>query len=318
VAAPRLKRAVHGTLGVMRGAARWRRGLVAGSAVLALAGAARSAGAAPSDEPSSDALYAEARAALDAGNYDKACPLFAEYYEHDPVPGALFALAECESRWGKVARSLEHFEEFVRRTSDSPSTPVLEQRTRIANDHIRRLSEHVGRLTVAVSASIHGSVLVKLDGTPIAIPVPRPIVVEPGEHTLDLVSEDGARQQRRFIVGPGESRKIELGAAPTPVRPASEAPPSPSSSPSRWTLPVVVAGGTGLAGVLVGTGFGLAAWSTKSDIDSHCEGTLCDGQGKRAADRAQAFATVSTIGFTVGLAAIAAAAVIHFLDGGSR
>ena len=263
---------------------------------------------------STEALYAEARAALDAGDYEKACPLFEEYYERDPVQGALFALAECEARWGKPARSISHFEEFLRRSADSPATSVQEQRTRIANDQIARLSQQVGKVTPIVSPSVQGSVLVKLDGAPVAMPA-RPIAVEPGEHTLELLTEAGTREQRRFIVGAGEARQVEIGGpVQPPSRPAATEAPTGRDERPRISLPVAVAGGVGTAGLLLGGTCGVLAWAAVSDIHAHCDGRFCDADGKHAADRAKSLATVSTVGIAVGLVGFATATVLYLLD----
>src|SRR5687767_10286640 len=102
--------------------------------VVAWLGASREAEAAPEPSSRDEVVYAEARAAFDAGDYAKACPLFEEYHHLTGVSAALFTLAECESRWGKPARALTHYEEFLRKTKDAPSTPVQEQRTRVANE----------------------------------------------------------------------------------------------------------------------------------------------------------------------------------------
>lgn len=263
--------------------------------------------ASPDAHPSTDELYVEARAAFDAGNYDRACPLFAEYYGRDPLPGALFALAECESRWGKPARALAHFEEFQRRTTDAPKTPVLEQRQRIASDQIARLSSQVAKVTPKVAPDVKGSVLVKVDGVPVAVPAQQPVVVEPGEHTIELQTEAGTHEQRRFLVGAGESRTVEIGAAAV----APTAP--PPREDGSLGAPVLAAGALGAAGLLVGIGTGAIAWAGVSDVHAHCAGTVCDATGKDAADRAKSFATVSTVGFAVGLAGAVAAGLLYSL-----
>jgi hypothetical protein len=282
---------------------------------LAVVSLSRAAAAAPDERRSLDALYAQGRAAFDAGDYGQACPLFAEYYERDPVPAAVFTLAECEARWGKQVQALSHFEAFVRKTADAPSTPVLEHRLRIANEQISRLSLQVGKVLPRLAAEVQGSVLVKLDGVPVPIPPPHPFVVEPGEHTIELVTEAGTHEQKRFIVGAGELRQIEVGAAPPRVL----APTPPVAQGGHRLTPVVlVAGGIGVAGVVAGAVLGGIAWSHAADVDAHCEGDLCDPAGKRAADRAQGLATASNVAFTAGLVGIAAAVVLFLVEPRSR
>jgi len=281
-------------------------------------GVARSAHATP-DEKAIERLYTDARAAFDKGDFDRACPLFNEYYDLNPVPAALFTVAECEARWGKSGKALAHFESYVRMTADAPPSPVQEQRARMAYEQIAKLSSLVGKVTPVVAPAVKGSVVVKLDGVPVAIPADHPIVVEPGEHVLELTTEDGTRTQKRFMVGTGEARRIELGGAPDEGARPQPPPPKPAeeSRARTLTVPVLVAGGVGVTGIAVGGIFGGLALGAKSDIDAHCINRECDSQGLADADRGQTFATVSTIGFAVGVVGLAAAAFFYFTQPGA-
>ncbi|MBX3192438.1 MAG: hypothetical protein KF819_35935 [Labilithrix sp.] len=110
----------------------------------------------------------------------------------------------------------------------------------------------------------------------------------------------------------------ELALAPRrETTPRHEATPAP---PDRvgLSVPVALSGGVGALGLMMGLVGGGLAMSAKSDIDAHCSGLACDGEGKRAADRGQAFAAVSTVGFV--LAALGIGAVVFFVvrdDGAS-
>ena len=94
------------------------------------------------------------------------------------------------------------------------------------------------------------------------------------------------------------------------VTPPVQSPPAEGASTTR-TVGVVV-GGVGVAAVAVGAVFGLMTFSAKSDGDEHCPGdhTLCDDIGLDHHDRARSYATVSTIAFAGGLAAVAVGTVL--------
>lgn len=276
--------------------------------VAATAFAGAPAAAAP-ERTRADKIYLEGRAAFDRGDYEKACPAFLAYFEADPSPAALFTLAECEARWGKPARALTHFETFVRISADAPASPVQEQRARMAYEHIAKLSALVGKVLPVVGPGVDGSAAIRLDGELVATPVTYPIVVEPGEHVLELSTGSGAHFEKRFTIAAGESRRIELDGAEAPTPP----PPPPSRERGREIgLPVFAAGGVAGAGILVGSIFGALAWGQRSTIDAHCPGRVCDDEGRSSVDRGQGFATVSTIGFAIGLVGAAAAAVLYF------
>ncbi len=294
--------------------------------LLVVGGLAAPRSAAADDKKRADQLYEEARAAFAAADYARACPLFTQYYTLEPTPAGLFTIAECEARWGKPARALAHFEEFLRHGSEAEDTPAQRQRVRMATEQTAKLSQVVGRLLPVRASGVNGSVSVKIDDVPVAVPAERPVVVEPGEHVVDVTTELGTHEQRRVVVGAGETRTIEVGgagvsAAPAPTTPAPAPAPAPAkapangeAAPSRITTPVLVAGGVGVAGVVVGTVAGGLALGARSDVDAHCVSFTCDHTGKEAADRGQTLATVSTIAFAVGAAGIAAAVVLYLIE----
>jgi hypothetical protein len=69
-----------------------------------------------------------------------------------------------------------------------------------------------------------------------------------------------------------------------------------------------VLGGVGIVGLGVGTAFGIAAIGSKNTVSSHCTGKFCDAQGLSADSSAHSQATLSTVGFAVGVVALGAGA----------
>jgi hypothetical protein len=282
------------------------------------------AAAAPHDGQSTDSIYSEARAALDRADYAKACPLLREYYDRDPTPAALFAMAECEARWGKNVEAVTHFEAFLRRTDAAPSA-LQDQRTRHAYEQVSKLQMFVGRVTPVLGSDQTGPVEIKLDGTLIQPGAEFPLVVAPGAHVFAIATSEGRREVPFQIEG-GEVRKIELLPSAQPAPPSARAtvggaPADKPKVPPKERLgltPFLVAGGIGVAGTVAGGVLGALAWGQKSEIDRHCVLEVCDHQGKIAADHAQTFAGVSTAMFVVGALGLASAATLYFLekDGG--
>jgi hypothetical protein len=273
--------------------------------------------AAPEDQKQrADQLYQDGRAAFAAGDYEKACPLLASYYEIEPSPGALFTLAECEARWGKSVRAVTHFEQFLWQTQAADQTSVQQQRVQMANDQLTRFSQRVAHLLPKLPQDAKGPVQVKLDGAPLTLPVAHAIVLEPGEHVLDVEGQ----QHVVFILAPAETKVLDVVAAqramPAEPRdskqpPTQPEPQAPEQQPSRFTTPVIALGAIGAAGIVTGSIAGALVFSKKSDIDAHCVSVVCDHTGKQAADSAQTMATVSTVGFVVGAVALAAGAALY-------
>jgi hypothetical protein len=101
-----------------------------------------------------------------------------------------------------------------------------------------------------------------------------------------------------------------LTATGTNVTKEGEAPSGGSST--QRTL-AIGAGVVGVAGLAVGTVFGLKAKSSWTEADDGCPShTNCAQKAIDARNDANSQATLSTVAFTVGLVGIAGAAVLWF------
>lgn len=297
--------------------------LVAGALVLALA---PSAGA--QDEAAAEALFNKGLSEMQAGKWDSACPAFAESQRLDPRPGTLFTLAECEAKAGKLASAVSHYEDYLRVFGRMSSDEKRKQRGRdkVATKAKQDLAPQVPKLTLRLPADAPADARVVRDGVELgraALGVALP--TDPGEHVIVVRLADGRDREQRVTLATGENRElvVELpaatstDAAPAPVA----APPAPAAKDagvhrgSNKTVAYVV-GGIGLAGLAVGGVTGAMVLGKKGTIQDHCDGTVCDAEGKDAADSAKSLGLVSTIGFGVGIAGVATATVL-LLTGGS-
>src|SRR5579863_8511710 len=173
----------------------------------------------------------------------------------------------------------------------------------------------------AVQVSMDGQPLLdRLDG--------RAVAIDPGEHVFRLQAAGSLPVEKIFVLREGDHDRHEtvvVGSAatvpaPTPS-PPSAAPAAATSEPpieggSRWSTPktlALVAGGVALGGIAVGTVFGLQASSKWSQAKTDCRGG-CDATVNPQAlvERTDALsaATVSTIAFGVGGAAVAGALLL--------
>lgn len=112
---------------------------------------------------------------------------------------------------------------------------------------------------------------------------------------------------------------LKLQALPPPqssAKPApapAHAPDAPAESGSAWRTTGLVVGGLGLVSLGVSGAFALHAGSKDSDADRYCNSNSeCDPAGIELGDEANSAATVSTVTFIGGLAALTAGAVLFF------
>ena len=174
------------------------------------------------------------------------------------------------------------------------------------------------------------SIIVKLEGLPdgveprvtidrVALPPAAallPIKVNPGRHVV-LVSSDATYDASREVDVPERHKvtvPVRLKERPVSERPAAGSS-APTSSGSSLRTVGLITGGVGIAGLAVGTIFGLQA-SSKQD-DANCPGNVCRDEASASTLRsANDAATISTIGFVAG-GILAAGGVTLWLLGSS-
>lgn len=178
-------------------------------------------------------------------------------------------------------------------------------------------SDVAGTALVDVSVTIDGNEAVqKLDG--------RPLELDPGEHYFVFHVRDGRKTERRLFLLEREKDiplAVTIASPATPVGSGqglsdtelAAGQPRPRAGSKSLRVAGLVTGGAGIAGLLVGTAFGLKA--TSALAQPHCDAKkVCD---PGVIDDAKSAATISTIGFVAG-AVLVAGGVTLFLLGRSR
>jgi hypothetical protein len=270
--------------------------------------------AATADEVRAEALFRDGMQKFDTGQVAAACAAFTESLRLDPKLGTLLNLALCHEKQGKIATAwLEYNTGAAWATQNGQK-----ERREFANGHALTLEGVLSRVLLQLPPARELS-SVEVDGEP--LPEPRwylPLYLDPGEHTI-AVSAPG-KQRRSVKVNVPREPSAQLipiptlqDAAPTEVAPVKPKPvePPPEAGNAQRTVGLVV-GGVGIAGIAVGAVLGVMTIQKRDDASSHCAGSVCDPQGLSAHDDAQKLGLVSTLGFGVGAAAVAAGAILYF------
>jgi hypothetical protein len=284
-----------------------------------------------------DALFNAAKALLDAGQYADACAKFAESKRLVPGLGVTLYLADCYERIGRTASAWTEF-----RSAEGLARERNDKRADVARGRAQALEPKLDRLTIAVAPTVpQAGLQVLRDGAAVSpeewgLAVP----VDPGDHVVVVSSPGHAQRTIPAHVGPEAptatvriDRVEDSAPTPTPTPPPAPAPavepapapesalapesaPAPPSDPGstrRWIgVGVAVAG---VAGVALGTVFGLGAKSKldQSNQDNHCDkADTCDATGLALRHDASTAATLSTVMFVVGGVALAGGAVLYF------
>lgn len=279
-------------------------------------------GEARADTAAAEVLFQEGRRLMNEGRFAEACPKLKESHRIDPGVGVLLYLGDCYAGNGQTASAWSTYRE----AEAGARTARQVDREKIARDKAAALEPKLTRVLLLAPASPTPGLEVRIDEQQfgsammgVAIPV------DPGTVQLTVTAPGKERWSKTLEIAPGGGEiRVELpalaattGAAPAAVADPSQSPDGPVDqdgwSGQKTAAAVVL--GVGVAGIAVGSIFGIMAAGSWSDADSLCgEGDprQCTEEGAVAGEGASTEALVSTVGFGVGLAAVVGAGVLWF------
>jgi hypothetical protein len=168
-------------------------------------------------------------------------------------------------------------------------------------------------------------VTVLVDDKPIAGRLDgRAIEMDPGARVFVFKTADGRRVEQHALVKEGERSQVVAATFPKTAGAESQpapatavpltAPPAPEAAPQGppWRTVGWIAGGVGIAGLVVGSAFGIAAINNNNESNANgaCSGSFCTSSGLSSRHSAQDDATASTVAFVAGGVLVAAGVVL--------
>lgn len=266
------------------------RTLVLATLTWSLLSAAVPASAEEQDPATAEAVFLQARTAMESGRYADACPKFAESQRLDPAAGTLMNLATCEEKLGKLASAWQHWKEAI--DSLGPS----DDRVAFARTRVDDLEKKLPRLTITLSSAASPETRIFRDATELgAASQGAALPVDPGEHTVKVVAPGRLTETTTVSIGEAEQKQIAVHVGA--VDPAAAQAGGASHGTRRKTLGWILAG--------VGAGSGVAAVVTsvllihdKNVVDSNCPNKACVNQtGLDAATSGKTLAVVNAVTF---------------------
>lgn len=260
-----------------------------------------------------ESLFQAGRQLVSAGKFDEACPKFEESYRLNPLPGTSLNLANCYKQVGKIASAWAQFKEaaFQARKSQQPDREAL------ANQEVAALEPKISKLQI--NAADTPGLIIRRDGKEVgrgALGIA--VAVDPGPHTIEATAPGytvwstsiaiGKEADMKTVTIPILQKVTEMSSSST--GPGTADAPSGSTSPLRIASYAV--GGVGVALIGVGSVFGVLAIGDTNVAKTLCKDNVCPpgNGGREAVDKASSKALVSTLGLSIGAAAVGAAVVL--------
>jgi hypothetical protein len=265
---------------------------------------------------------AEARALRERGDLQGALSRFSAADSIMSVPTTGFETAATQAELGKLVEARETLRRVLA-LPQSPDDPEPFNEARVkARALDQRLQSQIGGLHFVVTGvAASETLVVTVDGEAVPVAVlGMPFRVNPGRHVV--VARAGEREAQSEVEAL-ESRtvRVELSlpvlqpdvpaASPVQLDETLQTPPppdtpraaleaSPAETPAEVRRVAYVAGGVGVAGILVGGISGMIALSHKNAAAKDCLDGKCPPSTWDDLDSARSMAAVSTVSFVVG------------------
>lgn len=258
------------------------------------------------------------------GKFVDACPKFADSLRLDPGVGTMLFLADC---YEKVGRNASAWAEF--REAQGVAARQSDGRELVARDRADALEPKLSKLIIVVppeQASLP-QLKVMRDGAEVGQALwGAAVPVDPGPHQISATAAKKKEWSTKVTIAASAppstvsvpalmDAPIEIVAAPPPPPRAIDdtSPPESSKGGDKQRLLGIGVAALGVVGVAVGSVFGLEAISKKRESNDHChDGNHCDQTGVDSRSAAGTDATISTVTFGLGIAALAGGAVLYF------
>ena len=297
---------------------------------VALASTPRAFAATAAEKASAEQNFEDAKKLMADGKYAEACPKFEESQKLDPGMATEYRLAECYELLGRTATAWLMFIDVA----DQADQQKMDDRAKVARERAAKLQPKLARIAIAPTTPDLPDMKVLRDGEEIKRTLwTQPIPVDPGEHTVE-VSAPGKKTWKTVVKAepsvtqtvtvpaleddPNGGATTTTGGGTTTTTGGGDSMTTKDTSPttSGWSQQktwAVVAGGAGVVLAGVGTILYLGGKSTYNDSSSHCNSSnICDQQGLDARDSGNSKAKTGSILMLVGVAGIAAGAVLWF------
>jgi hypothetical protein len=318
----------------------WITAIAVGTGVVQLSAVAHAEEDSATETAAARTLAVDGLRLAQAGKCDEAVSKLerAEKLHHSVI--VLSHLGECQVTAGNLVAGTEMLRKVLREPLPPNPTPALTKAYERAQAVFDMARPKIAGLTVSVSAPPETAIRITVDGLSVASTLlDSELPADPGDHVVEATASGFLKASARVTLAAADKRQVVLklevdpnavlastpnetprtnasaAAAPPPF---GTTPPSPAlhadvAPRARGHAPSYLSWGIGVAGVGVGTVFGLMTLKAKQDL--HCQGNTCLASQRDAVESAKRNGNISTIAFGIGGAGLLLGTVLYFSGG---
>ena len=234
---------------------------------------------------------------------------FNRAYELAPNWGVLYNIGQSYYQLRDYANGLRTLERYSR---EGGAQIAPDRRAQIEKE----MAELRGRVAhVTLTANAEGAEITLDDASLGKTPLAEPALIGTGRHKLSIVKPGYVPLTKMVDIAGGDRLTIALDLTELPregeQNPAAAA--TVAETPSH--TPAYVVGGIGVAGIVVGSIFGILAIGNKSSLNGECDAAKhCTAGSQSDIDSFTRNSTISTVGFSVGLVGLAAGTILFLTE----
>jgi hypothetical protein len=277
-----------------------------------------------SERAAAEALFTQARAQMEKGEYAPACEKLRTSKELDPALGTMLFLGDCYEKANMLASAWMSFEEArmaAEKRGDKRSEIAAVRASALKPRLLYVVVELTGERPTGLEVRANGRVLpddmlanpAPIDEGPLTV-----VATAPGYQSsqVELQILPGAKVPYRALLPALRSLREPEPNAVTPVEPPppdKEAPPPTDDGSGQRTVAYIV-GGVGAAGLIAGGVFALLARGNDTDSKKQCDPddpNACSVGGKALRDDAVKQADIATILGIAGGVTLAAGVTLY-------
>ncbi|HEY4104521.1 MAG TPA: hypothetical protein VGM44_11550 [Polyangiaceae bacterium] len=272
------------------------------------------------DRATARSLAGEGYHALQSKDYATAIDRFSRADALVHAPTLMIDWARALAGVGKLVEAQERYEQIIREGVDPKAPKSWQKAYNDANNELAALKPRLAWVTINVSGT--NDARVTIDGAPIppaAIGVRR--ATNPGERSVRVVAKGYLPQKKTIQLAEGSDSSVAFALQPDPDQQAqastlldTSAPAPSEAPPKRKRTLAYVAMGVGGAGILVGGITGILAMNKHSELEKSCPGGACPSNQSNNLNSYHTLATVSDVGFAVGIPIAATGVALWFLN----
>ena len=268
--------------------------------------------------------------AAEAGDCQQAVEKLERAEQLFHAPTILGRLAECQVALGHLVVGLENLERVVREELDPKAPAAFKAAKARARKVLEKNRNRVARLKVVVEGPPARSSTVMVDGVAVAAAlIGGESPVDPGEHEISGSAAGFVTATAKVTLAEGATAETKLTLQPVPAEkpsalvekpiatsetPAGDLKLASRPEPSRPGRALAYVGlGAGVAGIALGSTFGILAMNKQAGLEKVCVDKLCPASAQADINTLKVDGNVATAGFVAGGVLLAAGAVLWFV-----